>query len=195
MVGEARPDGARSDEGKPSSGPLARPATGDARTPDSSVGRKTIAQKLRLAKGLTLRQWADLIIATVALFKARIIFARLSAKRLIARLQAGQDRAALDKPLPDAKTLDPETAAWLARLDWSIATAANTLPWRTDCLIRCLAADTLLRKQGLAPEFFIGVSKTPDDTLAAHAWLYCQGIPIAGGDGTGFEVLISPDQG
>ena len=155
---------------------------------------KSFLRKLRRAMRLSPRQWGDLAVAVVALLRARVVFYRLSAKTLVTRLQGPGQKTAQPALPPDTQP-DPETAAYLARLDWSIGVASNTLPWRGDCLIRCLAADRLLRRRGLVPEFRIGVRKTEDGALAAHAWIYCQGMPVAGGDGTGFEVLIGPQAG
>ena len=166
---------------------------------------RELRRKARLALGLGWRDWADLAVAAAALARARIVFARLAPKDLVARLQGGAAAGNPDAPpdtapetaldMPPDMSPDPGTAALLARLDWSIGAAANALPWRTDCLIRCLAADALLRRRGLVPDFFIGVRKAGDGALAAHAWVYCQGVPVAGGDGTGFDVLIGPGKG
>ena len=155
---------------------------------------KSFLRKLRRAMGLSSRQWGDLAVAVAALLRARIVFYRLPARALVTRLQGGEQKAR-DPAQASASPPDAQTAAYLARLDWSIGVASNTLPWRGDCLIRCLAADRLLRRRGLVPEFRIGVRKTEDGALAAHAWIYCQGMPVAGGDGTGFEVLIGPEAG
>ena len=132
------------------------------------------------------RDWAALAAAAWELLRARIVFARLSAKALVARLQRGPAGTGAAGPAPEQD---------LARLARSIGWAAAVVPWRSDCLIQCLTADRLLRRRGLVPEFYIGVQKTDADTLAAHAWIYCQGMPIAGGDGAGFEVLIGPEGG
>ena len=158
----------------------------------SGQARRSLIDKVRRAIRLRPAQWADLFVAAAALLKARVVFGQLEPRELIDRLTTKTSDLHVAKTVP--KDADPETIRLIQRLDWSIATAGNNVPWRSDCLVRCLAADAMLKKHGLTPEFHIGVAKTGNDPFAAHAWIYCQGLPVAGGDGEGFEVLIGPDR-
>lgn len=137
------------------------------------------------ARRLTARQWGDLIRAAAALYRARIVFGRLGPRDLVAQLQED----APDSP----KVLDAEARAIISRLDESITRASGMLPWRTDCLIRCLAAHELLRTHGLSAEFRIGIARERNGQFKAHAWTLSGGLPVAGGDGSGFAELITPE--
>lgn len=160
-----------------------------------TLARLGIVQKLRKATTLKPADWFELAVAAEALFEARIIFAQQPVKSLIERLQA---REALlgDSETPNVE-FGPRNHALddqIARLGWAISVAAQALPWRADCLIRCIAADKILRRRNLEPNFYLGVTKHPDGRFNAHAWLRCQGISVTGGEGKEFEVLIGPDK-
>lgn len=135
------------------------------------------------AKTLSVEDWMALVEASVALLRARMAFARLSSREMIECLSADQ---------PDAQhATTPEKD--LARLAWAVAAAANRVPWQTDCLVRCLAAKSLLDRRKLESRFHIGVTKPDDGSLSAHAWMLCGTVSIAGGDGAEFVPLISPE--
>lgn len=153
------------------------------------------ARKLRKAADLTWSDWRELAISTQALLMARIVFARLPAKDLVARLQvkAPVEPRGHKQQGVEGYRQDQNLDAGIRRLEWAIGAAAAILPWRTDCLIRCLAADKILRRRGLAPEFYLGVNKPLNEGFGAHAWLRCRGIPVTGGESREFEVLIGPE--
>ena len=84
------------------------------------------------------------------------------------------------------------TRAVLERFEWRADGAAATLPpqevarlvdavaalLRVRCLARSLALWHLLRARGGAAEIRLGVSKLADGSLAAHAWLEYEGVPL-----------------
>lgn len=156
----------------------------DNKKPHAKLG---FHRKLRKATALNFSEWVELIIASEALLEARIIFARTPAKFLVARLKEPVGNT-------QSRAFDETAEDQLKRLEWALAAAANVLPWRTDCLIRCIAADKILRRRKLEPNFYLGVRNAPDEDFGAHAWIRCHGIPVAGGEGKEFEVLISPNQ-
>lgn len=57
---------------------------------------------------------------------------------------------------------------WLRRLPW---------PWRITCLKRAAVLFGLLRRSGIAVSLHIGVARSADGALAAHAWLVRDGAP------------------
>ncbi|WP_206508438.1 lasso peptide biosynthesis B2 protein [Silicimonas algicola] len=147
-----------------------------------------LAGKLSKATRLSGDERRALSQAAAALLRARLVLGRLPARRLVEQLQA-------DEAATSDDTLDPVILARLKLLEWAVRTAANNLPWRTDCLVRCLAAQAMLRREDLGSRFFLGVRKTEDGDLAAHAWLRCHGVTVAGGEGEGFEVLLRAEGG
>lgn len=79
---------------------------------------------------------------------------------------------------------------------WAIEAAAAYAPWRSDCLIRAMAAASWLRRHGYRPHFHLGVA--PHDAarprLSAHAWLSMEGEVIVGGsaeDITRFAAFVA----
>jgi hypothetical protein len=71
----------------------------------------------------------------------------------------------------------------------AIGRAARMLP-ATTCLARSLAAECLLRREGLPADLTIGVALDGRGGLRAHAWVASDGTPVAGGDESrGFSPL------
>lgn len=60
------------------------------------------------------------------------------------------------------------------------------LPWRSTCLVRCVAGRMLLTRRGIAGHILFGVNRR-SGTLTAHARLVTGGEPVIGGaEATGF---------
>jgi hypothetical protein len=95
--------------------------------------------------------------------------------------------------LPPALEVIPAAriAAWLRRLrprgDRSVsgeryASAVDRvlrhapLVWQNTCLRRAVVLTALLRRHGRDAEVVIGVRRTADGTVEAHAWLRCDGV-------------------
>jgi hypothetical protein len=129
--------------------------------------------------------WAALFIAATALLRARVRFGRISARQLVEELKVD---AGAQTPAP----LDLIQTARVTRLSWAIRMAAACVPWRADCLIQVIAADSLLRKRGLTPSFHLGVAKEVGGRLAAHAWLTCGDVIVNSGSVERFSVIIGP---
>lgn len=116
-----------------------------------------------------------LAIAILELARARADHARRPLTELLAA-------PALAKRPP----LRPPDAA---RLAWAIEAAAARVPWRSDCLIRALAARRWLARLGVCAELRLGVARA-GESLAAHAWLTLDGRPLVGGDGAGLTPIL-----
>jgi hypothetical protein len=76
------------------------------------------------------------------------------------------------------------------RLSWAIAVVAPRVPWRSDCLVKVIAADHWLRRHQLHPDFYLGVAKDERGVFVSHAWLRYDGITVTGGRYDQFSVLI-----
>ena len=73
------------------------------------------------------------------------------------------------QPHPDQK----------ARVAWAITVAARYVP-RATCLTKALAAQALLRQEGVPADLRLGVAKDRDGKFQAHAWLEQEGRIILG---------------
>jgi len=86
-------------------------------------------------------------------------------------------------------------AALVGRVGWAVTAIAARFPAAT-CLVQALAADTILRRRGIACELRIGVR--PGDNgarpIEAHAWVDCGGAVAVGAvdDLRDFKVLATP---
>jgi transglutaminase superfamily protein len=69
----------------------------------------------------------------------------------------------------------------IGKVRWAITAVAARFPSAT-CLVQALAADTLLRRRGLAPELHIGVRPHVSSAISieAHAWVECEGSVAIG---------------
>ena len=120
-----------------------------------------------------------LAVATFELARARADHARLPLAELVA--------APALAPHPPRRPADAQ------RIARAIAAAAARVPWRSDCLIRALAARRWLARHGCAAQLHLGVARA-DEGLAAHAWLTLDGRPLLGGDGAGLTpILVAGD--
>jgi Transglutaminase-like superfamily len=66
------------------------------------------------------------------------------------------------------------------RISWAVRAASRFIPNGSNCLVRALATQTLLGRFGYRSDLRIGVRKTPENNLAAHAWLECAGAVVIG---------------
>ena len=153
----------------------------------SSVKAAGARQRGLLARacGLSFSEWANLATATVALLRARIVIILVPANKVIKKLRA-EAVGAVSADTPG------ECSEWLLRTSWAVQSAAVHLPWRTDCLVRVIAADWLVRRKGLQSEVFVSAGKTLDAKFTAHAWLSCQGVEMTGGANPELGTLIKP---
>lgn len=58
-----------------------------------------------------------------------------------------------------------------ARIAWALATASRFVPWRSDCLIQAIAAMTWAERFGLSAQMHLGVRKSGQSAIEAHAWV------------------------
>jgi hypothetical protein len=142
-------------------------------------------RKIKTAIGLALSEWRFLAIASFELFAARIRLSLVPTENILRALQAP-----LSEPVRRRKTNLGQIE--VERLSWAITVAGQLVPWRSDCLVRVLAADRWLRRNHLAPDFYLGVAKDERGVLVAHAWLRCGDLTVTGGTSHQFYTLIEP---
>jgi hypothetical protein len=130
------------------------------------------------------RVWSDLGRAALELARARWRLRRHSARDL---LDLGRRQAAPSRPLP------PNGAAILDRVAFAVPRVAARVPWRADCWVQALAAQSWLAQEGVPAEIWIGVRQDRGG-FEAHAWLRSGDRAVTGGDGEGFVPLVAPDR-
>jgi hypothetical protein len=69
------------------------------------------------------------------------------------------------------------------RIAWAVEAAGRHLPRAGTCLTQALAAQVLLARRGYPALLRIGVVKSEEGRLEAHAWLESRGRIVIGGSG------------
>lgn len=87
----------------------------------------------------------------------------------------------------DVEVVNPRVSA--ATIVWAVEAMGRRVP-RASCLTQALAAKLLLGAFGLQSHLCLGVARTDDGALRAHAWLERGGRPILGGAGVQSLVLL-----
>ena len=75
--------------------------------------------------------------------------------------------------------VDPEL---LARVGFAVRSAANNVPWRSDCFPQSIAGWMLLRHHGYGSTIHLGIERSGEADLVGHAWLTCGGTVVMGGE-------------
>ena len=63
---------------------------------------------------------------------------------------------------------------------WAVEKSSSLMPGGAKCLAKALTTQVLMARRGCDCEFKIGVAKTDEDTLEAHAWIEKDGQVIMG---------------
>ena len=66
------------------------------------------------------------------------------------------------------------------RIAWAVRAAGRHVPKAT-CLVQALAAQVLLRREGYPASFCIGVARSEEEKVQAHAWVESEGKVVVGG--------------
>lgn len=96
---------------------------------------------------------------------ARLALLVLPFRRLAPLLERHMAQSPKDGGAASAETLD--------RLSWALAAASRHLPWEFKCLPLALAGKAMLRRRGLPSTLYLGLAKSGEAGLQAHAWLRC----------------------
>ncbi len=123
----------------------------------------------RLRKFLDLAPAEQRLLCGAALLLGAVRIAlRLLPFRTVQRLLQRLSHPATNAPLPDY------------RIAWAVRTAARCLPGTGNCLVQALVGRMLLVRHGHSAELRIGVARTEDRRLEAHAWVECAGTVLLG---------------
>ena len=72
------------------------------------------------------------------------------------------------------------------RIAYAVPAVALRVPWRSDCMVQAMAAQSWLGRYGIASTMTIGVRKHAPEGFGAHAWLSAGDILVTGGDISGY---------
>jgi Transglutaminase-like superfamily len=68
----------------------------------------------------------------------------------------------------------------LSRIIWAVNVSTRYMPSGAKCLARALTCQILMTQRGYSPELRIGVAKSEEGKLEAHAWVESQGKVVIG---------------
>ncbi|WP_193195680.1 lasso peptide biosynthesis B2 protein [Nostoc sp. MG11] len=68
----------------------------------------------------------------------------------------------------------------LSKITWAVNVSTRYMPNGAKCLARALACQVLMTRRGYSPELRIGVAKSEEGKLEAHAWVESQGQVVIG---------------
>lgn len=126
--------------------------------------------------------WLDLGYATIAL-----AYGRLS---LLTKNFAGV--SSVDAPgQVTPPRIDAHQAKLIDRVAFAIPRVARRVPWRADCLVQALAAQSWLRRRGIATTLVFGARKPTAADFEAHAWLKVGDRIVIGGEVSGYSPFAS----
>lgn len=161
--------------------PHARPAPADPAQRLRRAGLPGLAHDLRKAWGRGPRGWVDLVRAVGELALANRIVRSVEPARLELMGQADEGCDA---------ALSPSQERVVERVAYAVNVMALRVPWRSDCLIRAVAARRWLAAGGIASQIAIGARRDEDGAFMAHAWLTVDKRLVTGGDTTPYSEFV-----
>ena len=60
---------------------------------------------------------------------------------------------------------------FMRRLSWAIELMSRYTPWESKCLVQAITGKLFLRQRRIENTLYLGVAKTQEESLIAHAWL------------------------
>ncbi len=161
--------------------PNARPAPDDLAASLRKRGLAGLVSDLRKAASRGPRDWSDLLRAVAELARARIIVGSVAPARL-GILGHGDDGA--------GEALTPAQARHVDRVAYAVNVMSLRVPWRSDCLIRAVAARRWLAAGGVASRIGVGARHDEQGAFMAHAWLTVGERIVTGGDTTPYGEFV-----
>ena len=133
----------------------------------------------RIGKFLKLpsRDRELVVSAALAMVRAAIGLRVLGFDRMRRRAQIPTRRSHAWCGPPPRRTVAPPPPE---RIAWAVRAVGVATPRGSNCLVRALATQAMLARYGHLSELKIGVRKSEDGRIAAHAWLESAGGVIIG---------------
>ena len=83
-------------------------------------------------------------------------------------------------------------AELLDLISWAVATASRHLPWECLCLAQAMAGKAMLKRHGVPSTLYLGLVKSDETQIRAHAWLRCGERILTGRqEMSGFTVIAT----
>jgi len=112
---------------------------------------------------LSLRMKILVIVSFAVLGIMRLLMILLPFRRLTALM----GKAHQESPY----SLDPASQILAQEVGFAINIVSNHTPWKSECLVKALAAQFILKVLNISSTLYLGVSKDDSNHLTAHAWV------------------------
>lgn len=66
------------------------------------------------------------------------------------------------------------------RIGWAVEQISCRTPWQSKCLVKALTAQIMLARRKISSTLYLGVAKSNDNKLLAHAWVRSGQVIITG---------------
>jgi hypothetical protein len=83
-----------------------------------------------------------------------------------------------------ADRTSPNAVLSAASIAWSVRVVSRRIPGAS-CLTQAISGQILLARQGIPTTLHLGMARSPEEGMRAHAWLDCQGQTVLGGQVAG----------
>jgi hypothetical protein len=130
-----------------------------------------LRRKLRRLRRLNGRGWQILLITFALLTVMRLGLLILPFRVLLKWVEHLSQRSRVVTNLP---------VLTLGDLIWAVNCSSRYMPGGAKCLARALTTKVIMHHQGYVPELKIGVAKSNQGGLEAHAWVEYEGCIVIG---------------
>jgi len=126
---------------------------------------------------LGARSWSEralLLEAFIWLGVMRAAIGRMPFRRIAVRLGLTQ--------VETFEVCETSKVCQVTCIGWAVRVAAARTPWQSTCLVQALAGMAMLHQRKIAGALYLGIAKeaVASQPLAAHAWLRCGDVILAG---------------
>ena len=141
--------------------------------------------RLRKLSGRSPIVIVDCLCAVFELARANRSFRNLPPRELVDHVRTSP----IGTTQPDGGKFDTRL---VERVAFAIPAIALRVPWRSDCMVQAMAAQSWLGRYNISSTMTIGVCKDAPTGFGAHAWLSVGNVVVTGGDISGYVAIETP---
>lgn len=131
-----------------------------------------MGKRIDLLKAFSLSDWKILL-------SASFLLPTVALSLKLNGLRQTQSFIARHTPTPaPTSELSPQRIQEAKRIAWLVTISAKHGIYKTNCLKQVLVLWYFLNKKGITSTLHIGIRKSQEQLLDAHAWLACAGTPL-----------------
>lgn len=85
----------------------------------------------------------------------------------------------------------PRDIRRIKQIGRAVAAMSRLLPWECKCLVQALTAKTMLGRRNIASTLYLGVAKSENRSLKAHAWVRAGSVVVTGEIGLSAYTIVA----